>query len=43
MASGVYGGLVRRLRDITEHTVDEEPKWRVPGKKLLTGYRGEWR
>jgi len=42
-ASGVYGGAIRGLRRITGKTVDEEPKWRTPGKKLLTGYKGEWR
>ena len=31
------------LRRITAKTVDEEPKWRTPGKQLLTGYQGEWR
>jgi hydrogenase small subunit len=43
MASGAYGAVVRGLRRITQHTVDEEPKWRSPGDKLLTGYKGEWR
>ena len=43
MASGLYGKAIRRLRNITTKTVDEEPKWRVPGKKLMTGYQGEWR
>ena len=28
------------LRKITQKTVDEEPKWRTPGKELLTGYKG---
>jgi hydrogenase small subunit len=43
MASGLYGNIIRGLRKITAKTVDEEPKWRAPGKKLLTGYRSEWR
>jgi hydrogenase small subunit len=43
MASAAYGKLIRGLRQITAHTVDEEPKWRAPGNKLLTGYKGEWR
>ena len=43
MASGLYGSAIRGLRRITAKTVDEEPKWRTPGKKLLTGYKGEWR
>ncbi len=43
MASGLYGSAIRGLRRITARTVDEEPKWRTPGSKLLTGYEGEWR
>jgi hydrogenase small subunit len=42
-ASGIYGAVIRRLRGITEKTLNEEPKWRTPGKKLLTGYQGQWR
>lgn len=41
-ASGVYGAVVRRLRAITEHTVDQEPKWRQSGRTLTTGYRPPW-
>jgi hydrogenase small subunit len=40
--SGLYGGMIRRLRGITEHTVDKEPKWRHPGKELSTGYEKQW-
>ena len=29
---------IRGLRKITAKTLDDEPKWRKPGKKLLTGY-----
>ena len=43
LASGAYGRLIRPLRKITAKTLDDEPKWRKPGKKLTTGYRGEWR
>jgi hydrogenase small subunit len=42
-ASGVYGLVIRGLRDITAKTVDKEPQWRKKGEKLLTGYRSEWR
>ena len=42
-ASRMYGSTIRGLRRITQKTVDEEPKWRTPGKQLLTGYKGEWR
>jgi hydrogenase small subunit len=31
------------LRKITQHTVDEEPKWRHTGKDLTTGYKKNWR
>jgi hydrogenase small subunit len=41
-ASGVYGGLIRRLRSITEHTADTEPKWRHRGGELKTGYKPSW-
>ncbi|GAA1513607.1 hydrogenase small subunit [Sphaerisporangium rubeum] len=41
-ASTVYGGVVRRLRGITLHTVDKEPKWRSKGRALLTGYQAPW-
>ena len=39
MASGAYGKLIRSLRKVTQKTVDEEPKWRVKGTQLLTGYK----
>jgi hydrogenase small subunit len=42
-ASGLYGSVIRRLRGVTEKTLNEEPKWRSPGKKLLTGYQGQWK
>jgi hydrogenase small subunit len=35
---GAYGSVIRRLRGITQKTLNDEPKWRVPGNKLLTGY-----
>ena len=41
-ASGAYGAVVRKLRDITARTVDKEPKWRHTGRKLTTGYRPPW-
>jgi hydrogenase small subunit len=43
MASGLYGTMVRGLRRITLKTLDEEPKWRVKGDTLLTGYKAEKR
>jgi hydrogenase small subunit len=39
MASTMYGKLIRSLRKVTLKTVDEEPKWRVKGTQLLTGYK----
>jgi hydrogenase small subunit len=36
--SNIYGGI-RSLRRITDHTVNKEPKWRHPGRKLTTGYQ----
>jgi hydrogenase small subunit len=41
--SKLYGSAIRGLRKITQRTVDEEPKWRAPGTKLLSGYQGQWR
>jgi hydrogenase small subunit len=38
-AVGIYGGMIRALRGITNHTVNKEPKWRHPGTRLTTGYR----
>ena len=35
---GAYGKAVTALRSITNHTVNEEPKWRHPGQELTTGY-----
>jgi hydrogenase small subunit len=43
LASGAYGSVIRGLRKITAKTVDEEPKWRTPGRELLTGYKSERR
>jgi hydrogenase small subunit len=36
---GVYGGMIRALRGITNNTVNKEPSWRHPGPRLTTGYR----
>ncbi len=40
-ASGLYGGLIRRLRNVTQKSLNEEPSWREKGKELLTGYTGK--
>jgi hydrogenase small subunit len=39
-ASGLYGGIIRSLRAITQHTLNKEPKWRHPRSSLTTGYKG---
>ena len=40
--SGVYVPVIRRLRGITNTTVNTEPKWRHSGKQLTTGYTPRW-
>ena len=35
---GGYGRAISALRSITNHTVNEEPKWRHPRPQLTTGY-----
>jgi len=34
----LYGKLIRRLRAITNNTVNGEPEWRRRGRELITGY-----
>jgi len=41
-ASGMYGSVIRTLRNVTAKTVDKEPKWRTKGTELLTGYEKTW-
>lgn len=41
-AVGLYGSTMRRLRHLTTHTLDREPKWRRPGGKLTTGATRTW-
>ncbi|MFF4772763.1 hydrogenase expression protein HypE [Microtetraspora fusca] len=40
--SSVYGGMIRRLRGITNTTVNEEPRWRHNRPKLTSGYAPRW-
>jgi hydrogenase small subunit len=40
--SGSYGKVIRRLRSITNKTVNKEPSWRHPGNELTTGYEPRW-
>ena len=39
----VYGAMIRRLRSITNETVNKEPKWRHNKPELTTGYDPRWR
>ncbi|HWG47152.1 MAG TPA: hypothetical protein VN688_30590 [Gemmataceae bacterium] len=39
MLVGVYGRLIRKLRGITNNTINREPKWRHRGRELTTGYQ----
>jgi hydrogenase small subunit len=43
MLGAPYGNLIRRLRGITLHTVDKEPKWRKRGNENVSGYNTPWR
>ena len=42
MLATPYGALIRRLRSITNHTVNAEPKWRHNRPELTTGYNPRW-
>ena len=42
-AIGMYGSVIRRLRSITNKTVNKEPKWRHNRPELTTGYEPRWR
>jgi hydrogenase small subunit len=36
---GLYGRAITALRQVTNTTLNKEPKWRHPGTELTTGYR----
>jgi hydrogenase small subunit len=38
----VYGAMIRKLRSITNDTVNKEPKWRHNRDALTTGYNPRW-
>ena len=40
--SAITGRVMRSLRSITQHTLNQEPKWRRPGRELTTGYQPKW-
>jgi len=39
---GAYGAVIRKLRSMTNDTVNKETKWRHTGPELTTGYRPRW-
>jgi hydrogenase small subunit len=39
---GPYGALVRRLRSVTNRTVNKEPRWHHNGPALTSGYNPHW-
>jgi hydrogenase small subunit len=39
---GIWGGVLRGLRAITNNTVNKEPKWRHPRAELTTGYNPKY-
>jgi hydrogenase small subunit len=41
-ASGLYGSVIRSLRNVTGRTVDKEPRWRHTGTKLESGATRTW-
>jgi hydrogenase small subunit len=41
-AIGAYGRTIRALRTQTTRTLDKEPKWRRPGRELLSGAKRTW-
>jgi hydrogenase small subunit len=40
--SGTYGPVIRKLRGITNKTMNKETKWRHNKDKLTTGYNPRW-
>ena len=38
-----YGTMIRKLRAMTNSTVNKEPKWRHNREELTTGYNPRWR
>jgi len=37
-----YGAMIRKLREITNHTANKEPKWRHNRSELSSGYNPRW-
>ena len=40
--SKTYGGAMRRMREFTMLSLDDEPAWRQRGNVLLSGHRPTW-
>jgi hydrogenase small subunit len=40
--TGLYGPIIRKLRGITNKTVNKETKWRHNRDELTTGYQPRW-
>jgi hydrogenase small subunit len=40
---GAYGAMIRKLRSMTNSTLNKEPKWRHNKRELTTGYDPRWR
>ena len=40
--TGAYGPVIRKLRGITNKTVNKEPKWRHNRSELTTGADVRW-
>jgi hydrogenase small subunit len=40
--TGVYGPAIRKLRGITNKTMNQETKWRHNRAELTTGYHPRW-
>jgi hydrogenase small subunit len=39
---GIYGPVIRKLRGVTNKTVNKETKWRHNRPELTTGYTPRW-
>jgi hydrogenase small subunit len=37
-----YGPMIRKLRSLTNHTLNEEPKWRHKRGELTSGFNPRW-
>jgi hydrogenase small subunit len=42
LSGTLYGPMIRKLRGITNATLDKETKWRHKGRELTTGYKPRW-